>query len=170
MLEIDLSRLRRNRTQIVSASIPSDAEVWTGTELTFSGAVEVTGSAALTADGGVIVRGFWKAPVLYDCGRCLEELSITVERPLILVYAPSDGWEASDPEVRTIGYQETTLDLREAIREEVVLEVPRYYLPGEKDDRCAKCGDPVERFKKVAEEPEAGIDPRWSALKALQTD
>jgi uncharacterized metal-binding protein YceD (DUF177 family) len=154
----------------VRASIAPDEELWSDSGLRFSGAVEVDGSAALTAEGGVVVRGSWKAPVLYDCGRCLEALHVAVERPLTLLYVPSGGWEAEDPDVRTIGYQQTTLDLREAIREEVLLEVPRYVLPIEKEGRCTECGEPVERFRTVPEEPESGADPRWAALKALQTD
>ncbi|GEM_PF-3252966 len=152
------------------ASIPPDEELWTDSGLTFSGAVEVDGAAALTAEGGVVVRGSWKAPVLYECGRCLEAVDVAVERPLTLLYAPSGGWEAEDPDVRTIGYQQITLDLEEAIREEVLLEIPRYFLPVEKDGRCTECGDPVERFRSPPEEPESGTDPRWAVLEALQPD
>ena len=171
MLRIDLFRLRRSRTLAVNASIAADAELWTGSELAFSGAVKVTGSAALTAEGGVIVRGLWRAPLVYDCGRCLKELGVVVERPLTLLFMPTDGWEASDPEVRVIGHQEMTLDLTDAIREEVMLEVPRYFLPNEeKDGRCTECGDPTQRFRRAPDESDPGIDPRWSALKALQTD
>jgi uncharacterized metal-binding protein YceD (DUF177 family) len=169
-LRIDLLRLRRSRASAVRASIAPDEELWTDSGLRFSGPVEVDGSAALTAEGGVVVRGSWKAPVLYECGRCLDAFDVAVERPLTLLYVPSGGWETENPDVRTIGYQQTTLDLREAIREEVLLEVPRYFLPVEKKGRCTECGDPVERFRMGPEEPESGTDPRWAALKALQTD
>lgn len=155
----------------MSALIESDHEIWTGSELKFTDPVEVTGSVAATAGGGVVVRGFWKAPMSYDCSRCLRELRLDVEKPLTLVYVPADGWEVSDPETRSLGMRENTLDLTEAIREEIVLEVPRYLVPRErKDGRCTECGDPVETFSKVDKEPGSGIDPRWSALKALRTE
>ena len=171
MLRIDLLRLWRSRTLKLSASIESDHEIWAGSELKFTDPVKVTGSVTPTAGGGVVVRGFWKAPMHYDCSRCLRELRLEVERPLTLVFVPADGWEASDPEVRTLGTRETVLDLTEAIREEVVLEVPRYVVPREQEDgRCTQCGDPVQRFSKVKKEPGSEIDPRWSALKALRTD
>ena len=168
MLQIDLRHLRRTRTLPLKARIDSDNEVWTGSQLTFATPVEIAGSAAPTADGGVIVRGSWKASLLYDCSRCLQQLKVVVTRPLTLVYTPADGWEAADPDVRTIGYQQTMLDLTDAIREEIVLEVPRYLLPNEEGGRCVECGDPVDRFNQEIEE--TGIDPRWSALQSLKTD
>lgn len=171
MLRVDLLHLRRSRKLDLSASIESDHEIWTGSELKFTDPVQVTGSVAATAGGGVVVRGFWKAPMCYDCGRCLRELRLEVKRPLTLVYVPAEGWEVSDPGVRTLGVRETTLDLTEAIREEIVLEVPRYLVPREQEDgRCTECGDPVKRFSRAEEEFGSGIDPRWSALKALRTD
>ena len=171
MLRVDLLRLRRSRTLELSASLESDHEIWTGSELRFTDPVKVTGSVAATAGGGVVVRGFWKAPMFYDCSRCLRELRLEVSRPLTLVYVPTDGWEVSDPEVRALGSRETMLDLTEAIREEIVLEVPRYLMPREEEDgRCTECGDPVERFSKVEKEFGTEIDPRWSALQALRTD
>lgn len=170
MLQIDLSRLRRRRKATVQAAIAPDAEIWNGSELRFSGAVEVAGTVAVTAEGGVVVQGSWKAPVEYDCGRCLAALEVTYDRPLTLLYAPGGGWEASDPDVRTIGYNDTTLDLEEAIREEVVLEIPRYFIPAQDGGRCERCGHPAERFAGIPERSEARPDPRWSALRALQTD
>ncbi len=170
MLQIDLSRLRRRRKASVQAAIAPDAEIWSGSELRFSGAVEVAGTVAVTAEGGVVVQGSWKAPVEYDCGRCLTALEVAYERPLTLLYAPGGGWEASDPDVRTIGYNDTTLDLEEAIREEVVLEIPRYFIPAQDGGRCERCGHPTERFAEIPERSEARPDPRWSALRALQTD
>lgn len=170
MLHIDLSRLRRTRTLPLDASIDPDADLWTGSELRFSAAVQISGSAVLTADGGVVVQGSWRAPVRYDCGRCLKELDLTIERPLTVLYTPDHGWEPDDTDVRTVGYRDAVLDLGDAIREEVLLDVPRYHVPEDEDGHCTECGDSVERFRYVAEEAGAGTDPRWSALKALQTD
>ena len=170
MLQIDLSRLRLSRETTVQAAIAPDAEIWSGSELRFSSAVEVSGAVKLAAGGEVVVRGSWKAPVEYDCGRCLASLPVTFERPLSLLYVPGGGWEATDPDVRTIGHSDTTLDLEEAIREEVVLEVPRYFVPAETDGRCDRCGHAVEGLGRVPERPQDQPDPRWSALKALQTD
>lgn len=170
MVQIDLLRLRQSRTLAVAGWIGLDSEVWTGSELKFSGPVEVTGTAALTGGGGVVVQGSWRAPLLYECGRCLDELQVAVERPLTLLYVPVGEWENSDPDVRTIGYQETLLDLQDAIREEILLEAPRYYTAGEENGRCTRCGDPADKYSSASAEADGDIDPRWSALRALRTD
>ncbi len=175
MLQIDLPRLRRDRTLALNGAVAPESEIWKGSELEFAGAVQVSASAILTAEGGVVVRGSWSAPVRYECGRCLDPLDVAVERPFAVLYLAGDmagdEWGGTDPDVRTVGRLDRVLDLREAIREEVLLEVPRYHLPKDQDGRCTACGDPVERCTHVAEDPREGAaDPRWSALTALQTD
>ena len=169
MLTLDLVRLRQDRNLVVSGTIPADAEMWQGSELTFTGPVQVDATAGVMADGGVVVRGSWRAPLSYRCGRCLDDLAMEIERPLTLVFMASDGWETEDPDVRVIDHGTRILELAEPIREEILLEVPRYHVPPEKDDgSCATCGVATEEFKKGPEEEE--IDPRWSALRALKSD
>ena len=170
MVQIDLLRLRQRRTLTLAGSIGPDSELWAGSGLKFADAVEVRGTAALAAGGGVVVQGSWRAPLVYECGRCLDDLQVAVERSLTLLFVPDGSWETPDPDVRVIDGRETVLDLQDAIREEIVLEAPRYYTAGEEDGRCTRCGSPVHEFR--SEPPEAGsnMDPRWAALKALQTD
>ncbi len=170
MVQINLLGLRQSRTIALTGSVGQDSEIWAGSGLKFSGAVEVTGTAALTAGGGVIVQGAWKAPLLYECGRCLDELQVAVEKPLALVFVPAGEWEGSDPDVRPIGDHDTLLDLEDAIREEILLEAPRYYTAAEESGRCVRCGDPTDRFKSGPAEADGEVDPRWSALRALRTD
>ena len=169
MLQIDLWRLRQRRSLPVNASISPDAEMWAGTELAFSGPVRIEAAASLTAEGGVVVRGSWRAEVDYECGRCLDEAKVPVERGFALSYlAAGEHWDAADPDVRIVGRGDAVLDLGEAIREEVVLEVPRHHLPVEKEGRCTRCGRRVGRFGHVDEVAAGGVDPRWAALEALR--
>lgn len=169
MLTLDLPRLHRERTVPVEASIPAEADLWQGSELSFDGPVQVGGTASLTAEGGVVVRGRWTASLQYECARCLDPLVRDMEREVTLVYMPSEGWEADDPDIRIMGYNARTLDLSDAIREEVLLEAPRYFLPPAKEDgRCEVCDRPTDRFGH-APEADAG-DPRWSKLRALERE
>ncbi len=170
MVQIDLLRLRQRRTLALAGSIDPDSELWTGSGLRFSGAVEVGGTAALAAGGGVVVQGSWRAPLVYECGRCLDDLQVVVERSLTLLFVPDGGWEAPDPDVRTIDGRATVLDLQDAIREEVVLEAPRYYTAGEEDGRCTRCGSSVQEYRNEGPGADSEADPRWAALRALQTD
>ncbi|MGI9625578.1 MAG: YceD family protein [Longimicrobiales bacterium] len=165
MLTLDLVRLQREKKLEVEDQVPGDSEIWAGSELAFDGPVRVEGTASRTPEGGVVFRGSWEANLRYDCGRCTEPLVHTARRELTLVYMPSEGWEAEDPEVRTINYNDRTLDLTETIREEVLLEVPRYLVPPtDNDGRCAKCSIPIDEFG--LETKAETDDPRWAKLKA----
>ena len=175
MLTVDLLRLWREQTLPVRGSIDPNAGLWDGSELAFAEPVDVVGAASVTADGAVVVRGSWKCAVAHDCDRCLERLRLPIARPMNLVYVPPGSWESEvpddDPDVRRLDARAHKLDLIHAIREEVLLEAPRYVLPAEGDDgRCVRCGVPVDRFRNVRSEPEADADPRWAALTALQSD
>ena len=169
MLTLDLVQLRQDRTLPVEASVDADADLWTGSGLTFEGPVEIKATAQITADGGVLIRGRWGADVRYECGRCLEPLVVDHGHELTLLYMPADGWESGDPDVRTIGPGERTLDFAEAFREEVLLELPRYVLPEEDEEgRCSSCGKLTDQFRSKRD-PE-GTDPRWAKLKALENE
>ncbi len=174
MLTVDLLRLWRERTLPVRGAIGPEAGLWKGSGIAFAEPVDVTGAASIAADGGVLVRGSWKSVVDQECGRCLEELRLRVGKPMSLLYMPRDRWESverDDPDVRLLDDRANTLDLKDAIREEVLLEAPRYVLPAEGDDgRCLDCGRPVERFRAGPREAETETDPRWAALQALRSD
>lgn len=170
MVQIDLLRLRQCGTAALAGSIPSDSELWDGSGLRFSRPVEVAGSAAPAVGGGVVVQGSWRALLVYECGRCLDDLQVAVERPLVLLFVQDGSREAADPDVRVIDRRERLLDLQDAIREEIVLEAPRYYTADEEDGRCTRCGSPVEEYRSGPRGSEPDADPRWAALKALQTD
>lgn len=169
MVQIDLLRLRQCGTQPLTGSIAPDSELWDDCGLRFAGPVEVQGSASLAAGGGIVVQGSWRAPLVYECGRCLDDLQVAVERSLTLLFTPDGSWEAPDPDVRVIDGRETVLDLRDAIREEIVLEAPRYYTAGEEDGRCTQCGAPATEYRSEPKGP-GTMDPRWAALKVLQTN
>ena len=169
MLTLDLVRLHRERSLPVDGSVPADAGLWAGSEIPLIRPVEVRGTASLTGEGGVVVRGKWETEVEYECGRCLDPVRRRIHEDLTLVYMPSEGWESADPEVWTIDYNARTLDLTEALREEVLLELPRYFLPPAKDDgRCSVCERPISEFEKTPEREVS--DPRWSKLKALKSE
>lgn len=173
MVQVDLLGLRRSGTAKVRGEIASDDDIWAGSELSLATGVQLSGSAAATAAGGVVVRGSWRALLRYDCGRCLKELLLEFERPVTLHYHAADDHSVADldgdPDVRTVSAHETALDLAEAIREEVVLEVPRYMVPAEGvDGSCGECGVPVRDYIcNRAERRDAEVDIRWSPLAAL---
>lgn len=164
MLALDLLQLRRERALPVEGGVEAEASLWSGTGLAFSEPLAFEGRATVSADGGLVIQGTVTGTAVYECGRCLEEVTYPVNLDLVLVFMPAESWAEEDPEVRTIGYNERTLDLSESIREEVVLGLPRYYVhPPGGGQGCGAASDASDPGLAPEE-----IDPRWSALRALK--
>jgi len=154
-----------------------DAALWDGSELTLATPVAVKGAASATAEGSVVVRGSWKTVVVHECGRCLKGVRMPVRGAFTLAYVSDEGrpcgadaW--TDADARVLDGRSSALGLDDAVREEVLLAVPRYLVPGEDGDgRCTRCGVPAARFRQPPKPPEpAAADPRWAALRALQSE
>lgn len=118
---------------------------------------------------GILVTGDAVATGDAVCSRCLEPLRVRLSADLQELYA----WTAADAEVDDLGelgphLDGELLDLRPAIRDGLILEMPPAPLcdvdcPG----LCAQCG------AKLADDPDHHhdtTDPRWAALSALKDD
>lgn len=102
-----------------------------------------------------------------ECSRCLEpvELPVTVELQELFEY--------DDPEMRPSGDEESDLyrlegdflDLEPALRDAVVLALPRVPLCDEEClGLCPQCG---VRLDAEPEHSHDQLDPRWAALEGL---
>jgi uncharacterized protein len=142
------------RTEIVV--VPEDAEI--DAEIMLESVREgvlVTGRARTTGDA--------------ECSRCLDPVTVDVEADLQELYA----WSAEEAETDELGERGPhldgdLLDLRPAIRDDLMLEMP--IAPLCSDDclgLCPQCG------QKLADDPghaHESTDPRWAALSALKDD
>ena len=113
---------------------------------------------------GVLVSGTVGAHVRAECGRCLEpvETEIDVEVQELFAYEPEPGSE--DPTL--VG---ELIDLEPILRDAVVLGLPLN--PVCREDcagLCAGCGEPLAGLPAGHAHDE--IDPRWTALAALDTE
>ncbi len=167
---IGLAGLRPGGKLPVKGVVGRDAAFWEGAGLAFEDGVKFSGVAEVAADGALIVRGSWSARAAYECARCLEPLTVPMRKTLVLFYGLGDEWGRGDPDARTIDAGAAEADLEEAIREEVVLETPRYYMPEADDDGCcAECGASAS-LPADTSGGQGRPDPRWAALEALKTD
>lgn len=170
-VSLGLAGLRPGIKIPVEGVVGREAAFWDGSGLTFDGGVTFSAVAEMAADGALVVRGSWSGRAAYECARCLEPLEVPARRELVLFYALNDEWARDDPDVRTIDAGATEADLGEAIREEVLLEMPRYYMPeAGSDGRCVECGASASRTASAGPDPQGRPDPRWAALEALKTD
>lgn len=129
-------------------------------------------------DGTTVhVRGRLTGSVRLECGRCLEPYAAAADQELDLFYLPraaqqpeeqEEEVELSDREVVVGYYDGDRLDLREVMREQIILSLPLKRLCREtcrglcpscgKDRNAGDCGCPP------AGEPE---DPRLAPLRRL---
>lgn len=169
MFEVDLRDLERAGSLRIQRRILEDDPFWADTGLTPGGAVEVDLTAAITATGQVVVRGRLNAPLLYGCRRCLARVDRPVRQDVELVWAAPG--ELSDEsyeggELRSLAAGASAIDLGEALREELILDAPRYVVCKEEClGLCARCGADLNEGACGCVTDES--DPRWDALRAL---
>jgi uncharacterized protein len=168
MLTIDLARLEREGSLEIRGSIPSDDPSWEGTELRFSAPLSVSGQVVWIRGGEVLARLQIRGTLDLECRRCLESVEVEVAEPLELLYAPQDeATEEPEADIRPLPLEEGELDLKEAIREEVILSQSHLVLcrPDCKG-LCPSCGTNLNENRCECSPVEE--DPRWDTLRALK--
>ena len=168
MLTLDLSRLEREGTLEFGGTIPPDADLWKGSDLTFHGPVEVSGTARFAGSGEVLVDARIAGRLEQECRRCLAQVVTPVEMDRLLVFGEFDE-DAGGGEIRPMDGDATELDLGEAVREELILAVDPFVLCGP-DCRglCPRCG--IDRNRETCDCNLEEEDPRWDALRALKNE
>jgi uncharacterized protein len=133
----------------------------------------ITGHARLhRTNESIIVDGVAHIPVLLECSRCLTEFTTTLDAPLRETFYPSIDIETGLP-VR-LPEDETAftiddhhqIDLREAIRQNLVLALPIQPLCREDcKGLCPECGRDLNVEPHTHET--AARDERFAALRQL---
>jgi len=134
-----------------------------GTPITVGARIEVLADA-------LWVGGRVQTTALTECSRCLEPLGIAVDAPIEEVFAdrprggrpPLGQPEQDDDEEEEPAVEGTHIDLTPAVRDAIVLALPRFPLcqpdcPG----LCDQCGI------RLVDEPghdHRTVDPRWAGL------
>ena len=113
---------------------------------------------------GVLASGIVTAPIVGECGRCLDPVNgeIAAEFVELFAYAQSPTEETSDQdEVHRI--EDDYIDLEPVLRDAVVLGLP--FAPLCRPDcggLCPECGQKLDDLP--AGHTHEKIDPRWSGL------
>lgn len=119
----------------------------------------------------VIVTGSIQGNLGLQCSRCLKELATDLDLPVNVVYhpveeLPAERYELKDDEMDTGYYEGEELDLKELLKEQLMLNVQMKPLCDEAcKGLCPKCGADlnIETCGCITKE----IDPRLEALKNL---
>jgi uncharacterized protein len=139
MLRVDLRDLNRGPVETVGRLGPDDP-VFDGLGFELAGPVSVDGRLQETSPGEYFWRGRLHGERQANCRRCLTDVRQPIDLELSVLFS-DDPDAADDPSVYPLPPQAATLDLGEAVREELALAVPPYVLC--RDDcagLCPRCG------------------------------
>ena len=141
MLSFDIRSLTEHAVS-VDDTLSADDPVWEEADPTPSSPLLVKGRLSSAGPGRFYWHGTIGGNVELSCSRCLGDTQAPVsdEAHLIFAEAGSEGAE-DDPDVFLLDDRSAELDLRPAIREQWLLNVPRYALC--RDDckgLCPTCG------------------------------
>lgn len=170
MLKLDLPRLERDGSLSFEAAVPADDPLWEGSDLRFEGDVHVRGRASVSGSGEIVVQMHVEAARVAECRRCLDPVRIPLERDVVLVYGDADEVEEDeDSDIRPLAGDVMTLELGDALREELILATDRWVeCRTDCAGLCPICG--VNRNEETCECSPDEPDPRWDALRALQSE
>lgn len=140
MLSFDIRTLSQGAIQ-VEGDLTAQDRVWLETDTRPVSDVRVTGRLSGAGSGRYYFSGAFTGIAAGECRRCLVPVESAVRGEAHLLYADADDENADEPDVYPIGDLGTMLDLKPAIREQWLLEVPA--LPLCRPDCkgfCPKCG------------------------------
>ncbi len=167
MLLVDLNRLARDGRARIDADVPRDDPFWGGLELRPETPLDVR-LEAQQAGPDVVVRGRVAGEFRLECRRCLEPVVAGIDEELGLLFRAGDV-DAEEPEDVLPLPDTATLDLGPAVREQVLVAVPKYVICRE-DCRglCPKCGTNLNEG--TCECTTEEVDERWAPLRRLKRE
>ena len=141
MLSIDIRSLT-DHAVTVDDILPADDPVWVAGDPVPSAPLHVRGRLSSAGPGRFYWHGSIEGDVTLECSRCLGDTTghVTDDAHLIFAEAGSEDVE-DDPDVFVLDERSPDLDLRPAVREQWLLNVPGYALC--RDDckgLCPTCG------------------------------
>ena len=164
MLQVDLRELARGPVD-TQAELAADDPLFEGLALGLAGPVRVGGRLQATGEGRFYWHGSLATRIGRDCRRCLQPVTVPVTADFGALFA--QGIEADeDAESYALPANATEVDLRPAVREELVLAVPEFVVcRPECRGLCPRCGKDLNAGQcDCPPEPEE----RWRALADLK--
>ena len=167
MLSFDIRSLTE-RAVTVDDVLPATDPVWAEGDPKPSSPLRVKGRLSSAGPGQFYWHGTIEGDVALECRRCLGDATghVSEEAHLIFAEAGTEGVE-DDPDVYLLDDRKPELDLRPALREQWLLNVPGYALC--RDDckgLCPTCGAELNLGDCGCVASEA--DSRWAALHKVR--
>jgi uncharacterized protein len=168
MLKVSLAALDRGEVR-VREQVPPDDPMWEGAKIELAAPLEVDLTARSVGDG-VLARGRLRTTVRLACRRCLVSVEQPVDESVDMLFdtlGPDE--EEAEGEVYPLPARGDELDLREAVREQLLLRAPEFALCSEEcRGLCPSCGTDLNQGQCDCV-PQAAPSP-WDALKNVTFD
>ncbi len=164
MLQVDLRELARGPVEI-SDALPGTDPLFACLDFALAEPVAVGGRIHATGEGRYYWQGTLRTTVAGECRRCLRPVAEEVAADVGVLFT-QDPDALDDPDSYPLAPDATQVDLVPAVREELMLAVPRY-LECRADCRglCPRCGQDLNAGP-CGCAPAA--DPRRQALSSLK--
>jgi len=169
MPTLDLRRLAQEGSVAVEGDLAPDLPIWKETGLTFAEPVRVDVVARESGSGEVVMAGTVSTVLQRICRRCLEASTEQFGVEVAMVWSDDAELRGDDGEIRELPLGTDEIDVGEAVREELILAVPPYTVcrPDCKG-LCPQCG--VNLNEQSCDCSAEAPDPRWDALRSLQSE
>jgi uncharacterized protein len=140
MLSFDIRELELHAVD-VDGVLRSDDDVWHPEDAVPQDGVHATGRLSTAGAERYYWHGHIAGTAVASCRRCLTETTVSVADEAHLIFAAEKSSDADDPDVYTFGPNDRTLDLRAAVRELWLLNVPTFVVCQEGcKGLCSGCG------------------------------
>jgi uncharacterized protein len=169
MLNLSLTAVARGEVR-VAGEIPPEEPLFDGMNLTLREPARIELDARPVGEG-VLVRGRVQALVELECRRCVAAVPHRIDEQIDLLYEDLDAEEEGDlaGEVYPLPRRGDDLDLRPALREQILLNVPEFVLCNDAcRGLCPQCGADLN-VSSCDCGPEERSSP-WDALKNVKLD
>jgi len=164
MLRVDLRELAQ-RPVLTRGELGQADPMLEGLDVALGAPVVVTGRLQPTGEGRFYWHGTLKTVVTGECRRCLTPVTAPVTADADALFT-QDSEAQEDPDAYPLAPDATEIDLAPAVRQEVLLAVPRF-LQCREDCRglCPRCGQDLNAGPCGCG---PATDPRWQALESLK--
>jgi len=165
MLQVDIRELARGPVETVGELAGTDP-LLEGLDCVLAGPVRVHGRLQATGEGRYYWHGKLAAQVAEQCRRCLTPVPVEVTADVGALFT-RDPEAQDDPDSYPVARDATAIDVTPAVREELILAIPRYVVCRE-DCRglCPRCGHDLNTGPCGC--APAAPNLRWQALAALK--
>jgi uncharacterized protein len=144
MLQVDVRELRHGPA-VIEGELEAEDPLFEGLQVPLTGSLAVGGTLERAGARGFYWHGTLEGQVRSTCRRCLTEFVTPVSEAIEVVFSTDPDLQ-EDPSVYPLKEPLTHVDVRPAVREELVLAVDAYPLCTE-DCRglCPRCGADLNR-------------------------